>query len=52
MGGADLASVRQAHEAGIEFVALGRAVWEHRDGPGTAIAAANRLLGQAPDTVP
>jgi thiamine-phosphate pyrophosphorylase len=52
MGGADLASVRQAHEAGIEFVALGRAVWEHRDGPSTAIAAANRLLGQAPDTVP
>jgi thiamine-phosphate pyrophosphorylase len=50
-GGTDLASVRQAHEAGIEFVALRRAVWEHSGGPGAAVATANRLLGRARDTV-
>jgi thiamine-phosphate pyrophosphorylase len=52
MGGTDLASVRQARDAGIEFVALRRAVWEHPDGPGAAVAAANRLLTEAPDSVP
>lgn len=52
MGGTDLASVRQAQEAGIEFVALRRAVWEHGGGPGAAVAAANRLLDQAQDTMP
>jgi thiamine-phosphate pyrophosphorylase len=51
MGGNDVASVRQARNAGVEFVALRRAIWEHPDGPGAAIAAANRLLAEAPDTV-
>lgn len=44
MGGASIASVRQARDAGIEFVALRRAVWEHPAGPGAAVAEANRLL--------
>lgn len=52
MGGADLASVRQASTAGIEFVALRRAVWEHPDGPGAAVAAANRLLAETQDAAP
>jgi thiamine-phosphate pyrophosphorylase len=52
MGGADLASVRQASKAGIEFVALRRAVWEHPDGPGAAVAAANRLLVEMQDAAP
>jgi len=52
MGGADLASVRQAVKAGIEFVALRRAVWEHPDGPGAAVAAANRLLVEMQDAEP
>lgn len=51
MGGADLKSVRQARDAGIEFVALRRAVWEHSDGPGAAVAVANRLLTAARDAV-
>lgn len=49
MGGSELASVRQAGKAGIEFVALRRAVWEHPDGPGAAVAAANRLLAELQD---
>lgn len=52
MGGAELASVSQARDAGVEFVALRRAVWEHHDGPAAAVAAANRLLGQGQDTRP
>lgn len=52
MGGSDLSSVRQARNAGIEFVALRRAVWEHPDGPAHAVATANRLLAEARDAVP
>jgi thiamine-phosphate pyrophosphorylase len=52
MGGASLESVRQAHAAGVEFVALRRAVWEHPHGPGAAVAAANRLLAATRDPVP
>lgn len=52
MGGMDVASLRQARDAGIEFVALRHAIWGHPDGPGAAVAAANRLLSQEPDTVP
>jgi thiamine-phosphate pyrophosphorylase len=52
MGGTDLASVCQARNAGIEFVALRRAVWEYPDGPGAAVAAANRLLAETQDVVP
>ena len=44
MGGRSLASVAEAAEAGIEFVALRQAVWEHPAGPPAAIAEANRLL--------
>jgi thiamine-phosphate pyrophosphorylase len=52
MGGAEIASVGRARDAGIEFVALRRAVWESRDGPRAAVAAANRLLAAARDVVP
>ena len=48
MGGNTLASVRQAAAAGIEFVALGRAVFEAAD-PAEAVAEANRLLGEVPE---
>jgi len=44
MGGGDLRSVVAAAEAGIEFVALSRAVWEYPSGPGAAVAEASRLL--------
>jgi thiamine-phosphate pyrophosphorylase len=33
-----------AAEAGLEFVALSRAVWEHPGGPGAAVAEASALL--------
>jgi thiamine-phosphate pyrophosphorylase len=44
MGGRELRSVVVAAEAGIEFVALSRAVWEHPGGPGAAVAEASALL--------
>jgi thiamine-phosphate pyrophosphorylase len=44
MGGSDLASVAEAADAGIEFVALRRVVWEHPEGPAAAIAEAIRFL--------
>lgn len=44
MGGRDLASVREAVEARIEFIALRRAVWDHPAGPEAAIAEASRLV--------
>jgi thiamine-phosphate pyrophosphorylase len=44
MGGKDLGSVEQAASAGIEFVALSSAVWEHAKGPGAAVAAAAERL--------
>lgn len=44
MGGRQLTSVTQAAKAGIEFVALCDAVWASPDGPGAAVAEANRLL--------
>ena len=52
MGGAAVESVRQARAAGIEFIALRRAVWEHPCRPGAAVAAANRLLAETRDAVP
>ena len=45
MGGRSIASVNQAVETRIEFVALSRAVWEHPAGPAAAVAEANRFLG-------
>jgi thiamine-phosphate pyrophosphorylase len=44
MGGRAIASVRDAARAGVEFVALSRAVWEHPAGPGAAVAEALALL--------
>jgi thiamine-phosphate pyrophosphorylase len=44
MGGKDLGSVEQAASAGIEFVALSSAVWEHAKGPGAAVAAVAERL--------
>jgi thiamine-phosphate pyrophosphorylase len=44
MGGRTLESVTNAAEAGIEFVALRHAIWDHADGPAAAVAEANRLL--------
>lgn len=44
MGGSAIGSVTEAAAAGIEFVALKRAVWDYPDGPAAAILAANRLL--------
>ena len=43
MGGRDVASVRAAADAGIEFVALCRAAFDSDD-PAAAVAEANRLL--------
>jgi thiamine-phosphate pyrophosphorylase len=47
MGGAGLDSVAEAAAAGIEFVCLRRAVWEHADGPAEAIRRANHFLANA-----
>ena len=44
MGGNDVASAAEASRAGIEFVALRYAVWNHAAGPTAAIAAANEIL--------
>ena len=52
MGGGKVASVRAAADAGIEFVALCRAVWEHADGPSAAVAEANALLAATPALTP
>lgn len=44
MGGRSLASVGEAADAGIEFVALSSAVWQHARGPAAAVAeVAERL---------
>src|SRR5262249_8743853 len=48
MGGNAVASVRAAAEASIEFVALGRAVFDAAD-PGAAVAEANLLLATMPE---
>ena len=46
MGGKTLASVREAAEAGIEFVALSKAVWDDPRGARAAVAeACERLAG-------
>ena len=44
MGGRSLASVTEAAEAGIAFVALSRAVWQDRRGPAEAVAEACERL--------
>ena len=45
MGGAAIASVDAARDAGIDFVALRRAVWDDARGPAAAVADANARLG-------
>jgi thiamine-phosphate pyrophosphorylase len=50
MGGSDVASVAAARDAGIEFVALGNAVWDYPGGPAAAVAAANRILDRKAGT--
>jgi thiamine-phosphate pyrophosphorylase len=44
MGGNAVASVAAAAAAGIEFVALRSAVWDHPAGPAAATAEANQLI--------
>lgn len=44
MGGSDPASAGEAALAGIEFVALRRAVWDHPAGPARAVAIADGAL--------
>lgn len=44
MGGNALASVTEAAAAGIEFVALRMAVWDHAAGAAEAVTEANRLI--------
>ena len=51
MGGSSIASVREAAEARVEFVALGRAVLAVAD-PAAAVAEANRILAEVPEYVP
>jgi thiamine-phosphate pyrophosphorylase len=47
MGGRTLASVDEAADRGIDFVALAAAVWNHPQGPAAAVAAANQRLATA-----
>ncbi len=44
MGGSDVSSVETARRAGIEFVALRNAVWNHPQGAAMAVAQANAIL--------
>lgn len=44
MGGRAIASVIEAVDARIEFVALRSAIWEHPDGAAAAVIEANRLI--------
>lgn len=47
MGGRSIASVADAAEAGVAFVALNEAVWGHAAGPAAAIRAAHEALAGA-----
>jgi thiamine-phosphate pyrophosphorylase len=51
MGGRSVASVDQAVEAGVEFVALRHAVWDDPRGPAAAVAEANMRLAAVGDPV-
>lgn len=46
MGGTDVASALEIAEAGAEFVALGRAVFDNPAGAAMAVAAVNALLAE------
>jgi thiamine-phosphate pyrophosphorylase len=44
VGGVDLGNAREMARAGADFVAVARAVWDHPEGPATALQAlANEL---------
>jgi thiamine-phosphate pyrophosphorylase len=51
MGGGSIDSVAGARDAGIEFVALGRAVWEAPQGPRAAVAEACGHLAAAAEPI-
>ncbi len=51
MGGHALASVEEAAAAGIEFVALSRAVWDDARGPAAAVGEACERLAAAGEPV-
>jgi thiamine-phosphate pyrophosphorylase len=51
MGGRSIASVDQAADAGVEFVALRHAVWDDSRGPAAAVADANLRLAALVDAV-
>jgi thiamine-phosphate pyrophosphorylase len=51
MGGTSLESVGEARDAGIEFVALRRAVFDHPAGARAAAAEANRILAAQTESV-
>jgi thiamine-phosphate pyrophosphorylase len=44
LGGSDLASLGETARAGADFIALRSAIWEHPEGPGAAVRAANEIL--------
>ena len=52
MGGTSLESVLEARDAGIEFVALSRAVFDHPAGARAAVTEANRLIAKKAEAVP
>lgn len=45
-GGIELATAPALIAAGADFLAVGRAVWEHPEGPAAAVAAFNALMAQ------
>lgn len=47
IGGTKLEGCSQAGKAGIEFIALRDAIWDHEQGPQAAIQQANALLQEA-----
>lgn len=47
IGGSDLDGCMLAAKAGIEFIALREAIWDHEEGPMLAIQKANALLQEA-----
>ena len=46
MAGNEISSVVEVAKCGVEFVGLGRAVFNYGDGPKSAIEAANKLLDE------
>ena len=44
LAGNSAAGVAAAAKTGVEFVAVGRFIWSHPEGPATAVAAASQIL--------